>query len=93
MVGSFLYDACALNITMLPVLNQIASQGGQPTQHIIRNQCLIDYNKIYFNAYLRFYTSDMQLLVDSDAAHIVPPKPRIRISGYFRLISTPTNKR
>ena len=34
---------------------------------------------------LRYYASDMQLHVDSDAAYLVAPKAKSRVAGYFYL--------
>ena len=41
----------------------------------------MDYVHTYPNAYIRFYTSDIILHVDSDAAYLVAPKARSRIAG------------
>ena len=60
---------------MLPALNQIGAQQAQLTQLILKKiQRLIDYANTYQHAYVRFYASHMQLLVDSDAAYLVLPK-------------------
>ena len=92
-VGCFLYYARALDSTMLPALNQIASQQAQPTQRVLTKvQRLLDYANTYSQAYVRFYASDMQLMIDSDAAYLVLPKARSRIAGYFRLSNKPSSK-
>ena len=49
------------------------------------------YANTYQRAYVRFYASDMQVMVDSDAVYLVLPKSRSRIAGYFRLANTPTS--
>ena len=91
-VGVFLYYARALDSTMLPALNQIGSQQAQPTQLVMKKiQRLMDYANTYQHAYVRFYASDMQLMIDSDAAYLVLPKARSRIAGYFRLANIPTS--
>ena len=91
-VGVFLYYARALDSTMLPALNQIGAQQAQPTQLVMQKvQRLMDYANTYKDAYVRFYASDMHLMVDSDAAYLVLPKARSRIAGYFRLANTPTS--
>ena len=78
---------------MLPALNQIVSQQAQPTQRVMAKvQRLLDYANTYSRAYIRFYASDMQMMVDSDAAYLVLPKARSRIAGYFRLANKPFNK-
>ena len=46
---------------------------------------LLDYVATYQNAFLRFHSSDMQLIVDSDAAYLVLPGAKSRIAGYFRM--------
>ena len=46
------------------------------------------YANTYSNACVRFYASDMQLMVDYDAAYLVFPKSCCRIAGYFRLTNT-----
>ena len=55
-------------------------------------QRLMDHVNTYDNAYIKFYASDMQLIIDSDAAYLVLPKSCSIIAGYFRLANTPTSK-
>ena len=45
----------------------------------------MDYTVTYLSIYIRFYVSDMILLVDSDTAYLVMPKVKSRIAGYFQL--------
>ena len=52
----------------------------------------MDYANTYPNAYIRFYASDIQLMIDSDVAYLVLPKARRRIAGYFRLDNLPTSQ-
>ena len=74
-VGTFLYYARALDSTMLPALNNIASQQSQPTKNVLEKiKQLLDYANTYQNVFIRYYASDMQLHVDSDAAFLVLPK-------------------
>ena len=49
----------------------------------------MDYLHTYPNDYIRFYARDMILHVDRDAAHLVSPKARTRIAGYFHLSDHP----
>ena len=78
---------------MLTALNDISSQQAHPTTHVkTKLQQLMDYAHTYPNIYLRYYASDMQLHVDTDAAYLVLPKARSRIAGYFRLLSNDTTK-
>ena len=82
-MGSFLYYARALDLTMLPALNEIASQQAKPTINI-KSKCkrLMDYAATYPDVYIRYYASDMVLHVDSDAAYLVTPKAKSRIAGF-----------
>ena len=83
-VGSFLYYARAVDNTILPALNEIALQQAHPTKNTIQKiQMLFDYLNTYPNAIIRFHASDMKLYIDSDAAYLVAPKARSRISGYY----------
>ena len=52
----------------------------------------MDYSNTYDNAYVSFFASDIQLMIDLDATYLVLPKARSRIAGYFRLTNTPTSK-
>ena len=49
----------------------------------------MDYVTTYPNVFLRYYTSDMILHVESDAAYLVAPKARSRVAGYFHPSNTP----
>ena len=82
--GTFLYNARALNYTMLLALNEISSTQAKPTTYT-REECqqIMDYAATYPNVYVRYYTSDMVLSIDSDAAYLVLPNARSRITGYF----------
>ena len=86
-VGTFLYYGRALDYTMLSAINTIATQQAMPTQLTMqRAQQLLDYAYTYAKVFVRFYASDMQLEVDSDAAFLVLPNSKSRIDGYFRLL-------
>ena len=92
-VGTFLYYAQALDNTMLPALNDIATQQAQPTQKVKQKvQQLLDYANTYKNVFVRFFASDMQLQINSDAAFLVLPKARSCIAGYFCLLDRPKNR-
>ena len=76
---------------MLPSLNNISSQQAHPTTQVKEKlQTLMDYANTYPNIYFRYYASNMQLHVDTDAAYLVLPKARSRIAGYFRLLGQDT---
>ena len=88
--GSFLYYGQAIDCTILPALNKIASAQAQPTQKTKEKaQQLMDYLHTYPDAYVRYHASNMVLYVDSDAAYLVAPKARSRIAGYYYLSDHP----
>ena len=85
-MGIFLYYARAVDNTILPALNEIATNQAKPTQQTrIATNMLMDYMYTHPNATIRFYKSDMQLHVDTDAAYLVAPKAKSRAAGYFYL--------
>ena len=90
--GSLLYYARAIDSTILPALNEIASQQAKPTEYTM-SKCkrLLDFVATFPAVYVRFYASDMLLKVDTDAAYLVMPKSRSRIAGYFYLGNAPTS--
>ena len=72
---------------MLTALNDIGAQQALPTQKVKQKvQQLLDYANTYQDVFVRYYASDMQLHVDTDAAFLVLPKARSRIAGYYRLL-------
>ena len=86
-VGSLLYYGRGIDCTILPALTQIAMSQANPTVNTKKAvQRLLDYVATYNNTTVRFYKSDMILVVDSDAAYLVLPKARSRYAGYFRLL-------
>ena len=93
--GSFLYYGRAIDYTILPALNDIASAQSQPTEKTReKTERLMDYLSTYPNAYIRYHASDMILHIDSDAAYLVAPKARSRVAGYFHMSDHPnTTKR
>ena len=83
-VGSFLYYARAIDNTIHPALNSLGTQQATPTEQT-RNDAnmLMDYLHTHPDAKLRYHKSEMQLHIDSDAAYLVVPKAKSRVSGYF----------
>ena len=83
-VGALLYYARSIDNTILPALNDISMFQSKPTQKI-KDKCdrLLNYVATYPNVVLRYYASNMQLHVDSDAAYLVAPKARSRIAGFY----------
>ena len=88
--GSFLYYARAVDPTILPALNEIATQQSKPTSDTKKKtHMLMDYLCTYPNAKLRFYAGTMKLAVDSDAAYLVLPNAKSRVAGHFYLEAKP----
>ena len=85
-VGCFLYYAIAVDNTILPACNEVTLQQAHPTQTTLQKiLMLFDYLNTYPNAKIRFYTSDMNLYIDSNAAYLIAPKAKSRISGFYYL--------
>ena len=84
-VGSLLYYGRAVDYTILPALNTFSAHQSCPTQiTLARCYHLLDFIASHPNTFLRFYASDMQLTIDSDAAYLVAPLARSRIAGYYQ---------
>ena len=85
-VGTFLYCGRAVEQTILPALNDIASFQARPTSDTVkRTNRLMDYMYTYPTAVLRYYAGDMQLHIESDVAYLVLPGARSCVAGYSYL--------
>ena len=93
MTGSHLYYGRVIDYTILPALNEIASEQAHPTQRTKEKaQRLMDYVNTYQHAFIRYKASDMILHIDSNAAYLVAPKARSRVAGYFHLSDHPSKQ-
>ena len=91
-VGSFLYYARAVDLTILTALNDIASEQSKPTERTLqRVEQLLDYMETNPGAVIRFRASDMVLNLHSDASYLSASRGRSRAGGYFFLGSLPKN--
>ena len=82
-VGTLLYYARAVDLTMLPALGTIASQQAQPTEYTMQAVVqLLNYAASNPDAVIRYYASDMQLYVKSDASYLSETHARSRVAGY-----------
>ena len=87
-IGSLLYYARAIDNTMLTAINEISAIQSKPTQKTLQAITkLLDYASTYPNTTIRFYSSDMVLYAESDAAYLVQPNARSRVAGFFYLSS------
>ena len=93
-IGSFLYYARAVDMTILQALSEIAAQQSKPTEKTMqRVKQFLDYMHTNPNATIRYYASDMILNVHSDASYLSASNARSRAGGYFFLGSLPVNKK
>ena len=89
--GTFLYYARTIDSTLLPALNELASQQAQLTQKTLKKaHQIMDYVHTYPNTYIRYRASDMILNVDSNTAYLVAPKARSCVASYYQLTANPT---
>ena len=89
-LGSFLFYARAIDMTILHALSAIASEQEKPTKKAIeRIHQLLDCMATHPDAVVRFYASDMILNLHSDASYLSVGKGRNRAGGYFFLGSVP----
>jgi hypothetical protein len=94
-VGSMLYYARAVDPTMLPTTNHIASQQAQPTV-AVRDQAirLLQYAAAYPNNAIVFKKSKMHVILQVDASYLSRSKARSVAGGiaYFGDAADPTTE-
>ena len=89
-LGSFLYYARAIGMTILHALSTIAPEQLTPTKRTLaRVHQLLDYMATHPKAIVRFCALDMILNFHSDASYLSAGQGRNRAGGYFSLSSTP----
>jgi hypothetical protein len=92
-VGTLLYNARAVDPTLLVPLSALASQVSTATTTTIKAVShLLDYCSTHPEYTIRYFASDMQLKIHSDASYLSEPKAKSIIGGYFYLGNT-TNSR
>ena len=75
-----------MNHTILPSVNGSGITQSKLTEKInARCKRLYDYAHTHPHAKLRYHASDTCLYISTDAAYVVGPKSRSRVSGYFYL--------
>jgi hypothetical protein len=85
-VGTLIYNARAVDPTLLVPLSTLASQLSTATTTTIKAVAhLLDYCSTHPEANIRYYASDMQLKIHSDASYLSEPKAKSRIGGCFYL--------
>jgi hypothetical protein len=83
-VGSILYYANAIKMTVLMALSTIAMSQAHPTKNTM-TRCirLLDYLATNADAKIRFYASDLIMSIHSDALYLSESKARSRACGHF----------
>ena len=89
-IGSILYYARAVDITVLMALSSIAIEQSKGTTNTMEKaKQLLDYLATYPNATIRFQASDMIMNVHSDASYLSESNARSRACGHFFMGWTP----
>jgi hypothetical protein len=85
-VGTLLYNDRAVDPTIIVPLSTLASQLSIATSTTIDSvSCLLDYCSTRLEASIKYFASDMQLKIHSDASYLSESKAKSRICGYFYL--------
>jgi hypothetical protein len=85
-VGTLLYNARVAYPMLLVPLSALASQLSTATTTTIKAVShILDYCSTHLESTIRYFASDMQLKIHSDASYLSEPKAKSRIGGYFFL--------
>jgi hypothetical protein len=91
-IGVYLYYARAINSTLLVTLSDLAAQQTQASEMTMsKANWMLDYLATNSDFTLRFYASDMQLAIESDASYLSAYNSRSRVGGYHYLTSSVTD--
>ena len=83
-IGSILYYARAVDLTVLMALSTIASEQAHGTENTMRKtKQLLDYLATHSEATVRFHASDMILNIHSDASYLSEANAHSRACGHF----------
>ena len=85
-VGSLLYYARGVDVTILPAVTHLSSLQSRPTQNVLlAAQRLLAYCSRYPNNALRYHACDMVLHIQSDASYLSRPNSRSVAGAIFYL--------
>ena len=85
-VGSILYYARAVDMTVLMALSTIASEQTKGTEQTMEKALqVLDYLATHPDATIRFRATDMIMNIHSDASYLSAPNSRSRACGHFFL--------
>ena len=74
-IGTFLFYAHAINSTMLTALSEIASEQAEPTEVMLTKvKQFLNYAASQEEAAVTYKSSDMILVIHSDASYLSEPK-------------------
>jgi hypothetical protein len=91
-LGTFLYFARAVDVTMLKAIGTIATQQATPTKATMTAITkLLNYAASHPDAELLYRASDMVLWIDSDAGYLSETKSRSTCARYHFLSDRPTD--
>jgi hypothetical protein len=91
-VGSILYYAQAVDMTVLMSLSSISAEQMKATRRTeAKCALLLDYLASNSDAKVRFHASDMVMNIHSNASYLSEPQARSCTSGYFFMGSIPNN--
>ncbi len=83
-IGSILYYARAVDMTVLMALSTIASEQMKGTERTSgKDYQVLDYLATHPNATVKFCASDMVMNIHSDASYLSKPNAHSRACGHF----------
>ena len=83
-IGSILYYAQAVDLTVLMALSTIASEQSKGTENtMLKTKQLLDYLATHPNATVRFHASDMILNIHLGASYLSEANAHSRACGHF----------
>jgi len=93
-VGSILYYARAVDMTVLMSLSSIASEQTKGTERTLEKAYqVLNYLASHPDAVVRFRASNMVLNIYSDASYLSKPKAHSRACGHFFMGSIPSDEK
>jgi hypothetical protein len=85
-IGTLLYYARTVDPSILTAVHELGSVQSSPTMHDrLKAERLLRYLSVNQNGATRFYASNMQLQVQSDASYLCRPKARSVLGGFHYL--------
>jgi hypothetical protein len=91
-LGTLLYYAHAVNLTMLAAIGTFATQQASATKQTMKAIAqLLNYCATHPDAVMRYSASDMVLHIESDASYLSATKARSRTAGYHFLSDQPSD--